>query len=86
MAELAQSEGRLQDAKKYYEQVQQISKSLYNQAEIYIRSTYDLEIKLQEQNKEAEELYRKGDIEKAKAIWEKIQTKAALQPLVLDLQ
>lgn len=77
-------QGKLKESKEYYEKVYQISKSLYGQAEDYVRACLQQQKGLNESSKLAMNYYKEGQTDKAKGIWEKIIAEA--KPLPLNLE
>lgn len=77
-------QGKLKESKEYYEKVYQISKSLYEQAEDYVRACLQQQKGLNESYKLAMDYYKEGQRDKAKGMWEKIIAEAKPLPLTLE--
>ena len=78
-------EGNLEEAKEYYTRIFNLGNSLYKQTESYILSCLKQEEALKSDSRAASEHYRKGDIEKAKELWQKVIDDAEVRPLELKL-
>ena len=85
MAQVSQKNGDLAASKTYYAKFLRASNSLYSQAESYVKSCIAQKTELKEYAREAQEYYDKGDVDAAKALWEKIETEASIKPLVLEI-
>jgi len=85
LAEKAENAGDLQEAKKYYGKVSSIGRAAYKRAEVYLKETYSKADELKKEDKLAEEYYQKGDLDKAKKIWQNIKERAKLKPLTVDV-
>ena len=84
LAEKAHQEGRLEDAKKYYNTILRIGNSLYQEAREYIRERIALESTIGGPGGLAPAYCNTDRIEKAKAVWHGIISKAEVVPLKMD--
>jgi hemolysin activation/secretion protein len=84
LAQISQREGRLDQAKDLYVQISQLSKSLYQQTEEYVRHCIESEKGLQAKHKSALAYYREGKFQDAKKLWQEIVSGAETKPLNLE--
>lgn len=77
-------QAKFSEAKKYYENIDSLSKSLYNQTEDYVRSVSDHNIKVKEKINLAAKDFEAGDTQEAKKIWQEIIAETNIKPLVLE--
>jgi hypothetical protein len=80
LAEIAQKEGRLEEAKKCYKRIAQTGKMMYNEADEYVRGRIELEKKLKQYDQLAKAYYKEGRLEEAKELWEKVIVEAKVEP------
>lgn len=85
LAERAQKEGNLEEAKDYYKKIKDMSESLFAQTENYLKKCKEQEIELEKSNKLAMKYYKEGDLEKAKELWQQVKEGAKVKPLTFDL-
>ena len=83
LARLYYDEGKLKESEALYKGIDELSKSLYQQAEGYVRACAAIEKKLKEENKTALAAYNEGRIDDARRIWGKIIEDAKFKPLTL---
>ena len=83
-AKLANKERRFQDAKELYLKIVQISKSLYRQAEDYVRACYERQEELKNYRRLAWISYKEGHFFYAKELWQKVIDEAKFQPLLFS--
>lgn len=80
----AYKRGDLKKSKKFYEEVEMISRSLYQQAEDYVRTTFQQQKELREYNRLALVSYKAGKKIEAVQLWHKVLNQAKVKPLVLE--
>lgn len=86
LARTAREEKRLKDARKFYKKVAQIGKTLYNQAEEYVRACVAHEKELREKRKQALEYDKAGNLLEAKELWQSIIDTASPKPLIFEVR
>ena len=59
-----------------------MSKTLYGQAEDYVRSSETQQEELRENDKLARVYYKEGRVEEARQLWQKVAQDAKLKPLI----
>jgi len=84
-AQHSYSQGDSEEARSYYEKVIQAKESVYQQAKDYVKNCLEHQRELREYSKVALQLYREGQPERAKEIWEKIVIEAKIKPFILEL-
>jgi tetratricopeptide (TPR) repeat protein len=85
---LAQKAGEMgypKEARKYYAKAAALGNTAYRQVETYLRENYKRMQDLRTAGEEASRLYKEGDYEKAKEIWQKIKEDAKMNPLVMEI-
>jgi len=85
MARTAEENGDLKSARLYYANIERTGRNLFSQAEQYVRQTYAQREELKMTNERAMSLYREGDLDKAKQLWEKVKNDAQIKPLVFEI-
>lgn len=85
-AELAEGEGRLEDARVLYKRVRSMGDALYRQAEDYVRSLKEREDDMKCENSKAAALYEAGKLEEAREIWDRVAKGVKPAPFFLDLE
>lgn len=83
-AKAAEERGDLKEAEKEYEKVAEMGRSLYKQAEEYVRQSIEWEEELKKYCEDAEADYCRGDLDGARLLWEKIEKEAKPKPLLLE--
>jgi hemolysin activation/secretion protein len=83
-AKAAWDAGRLEEAKSLYERIDEIAKSVYQQAEDYVAILFQKEDKLGEAKKLASAKFQEGKLKEAKQLWQKIYQEAKPEPLVFE--
>jgi|GEM_PF-900830 len=83
LAERYYRQGKLKEAKKLYEKIDRVSKSLYNQAEEYVRECAAKEKELKERKLLAASAHKEGRLKEAREMWQKISDDARFKPLLL---
>ena len=86
LAENAYKKGHLEEANKYYKQIDTTGKSLYNQAEKYIKDCIAQQKKLNEYKDLALKYKQEGMLEEEKESWQKIVEEGTLKLLTLKIQ
>jgi len=84
-AQKAFKEGKLEDAKMYYDRLISVAHAAFMQTETYLKENYSLIEQLKAENKKAAEYFEQGEVDKAREIWQGIKENAKLKPLVLDI-
>lgn len=84
LAAQCQKEEKFQQAKELYQRIAEISRSLYQQAEEYVKGYVNKQKELREKCKLAKAYYEQGKTDAAKQLWQKISAEAVPQPLVLE--
>lgn len=84
MAKAAQKEGRLEESRQYYEELRDLSLSLYRQAEDYVRQFIEQEKKLREMNKTALKTFKEEKYVEAKQLWGEVVEAAVPKPVVFE--
>lgn len=77
-------EGKLKEARQMYAMAVVMGKSLYRQAEDYIKRTAAQEEELRKRSEEALALYEEGKLEEAKEMWQDIKNEARPEPLEFE--
>lgn len=86
MARKSYKEGDLKNTKKMYERTRSAIRSLYSQAEDYVRACAKQKKDLNQASKTAEQYYEEGRLEEAKELWQKIIDNAHLKTLTFQLK
>jgi hypothetical protein len=86
LADKAKSMGYPKEAKKYYSIAATVGNTVFRQVETYLKENYKHIESLRAAGEEASKLFREGDYEKAKEMWQKIIEDAKMGPLTLELQ
>lgn len=84
LAETYYKQGMLKDSQVYYEKIDQIGTSLYQQAEDYVKELILKQRELKEMNNLALVYYKEDKKKEAKALWEKMLIEAQIKPLILE--
>ncbi|MEW6101901.1 MAG: ShlB/FhaC/HecB family hemolysin secretion/activation protein [Candidatus Omnitrophota bacterium] len=84
LAESSYKEGRLKDTREYYEMISSLGRSVYLQAEDYVRAFVNKQKELHGENRLALMRYRQGWLSDAKQVWQKIIEEGKPSPLVLE--
>lgn len=79
-----EKEGKLQEAKEYYEKALLLTRSLYDQAEAYVDICFEQEEVLAEYDKQANQYYKEGRYQEAKELWEKIARGTKEQDFIVE--
>ena len=77
-------QGRLKESKQMYEMVAKMSKSLYGQAEKYVRECGIHEKELEKKSEEARLAYKDGKLDESKKMWEEIAKESTPRPLSFE--
>lgn len=85
LAQKAEELGYPKEAKKYYAKAATLGNMAYRQVETYLKENYKRVWDLRKMGDEAKGLYREGNYEKAKEIWQKIKEDAKMNPLVMEI-
>lgn len=85
LADKAFEMGHPKEAKKYYTIAATTGNMVFRQVETYLRENYKRLEELRAAGDEASKLFREGDYEKAKDMWQKIIEDAKMGPLVLEI-
>lgn len=83
-ARVAYKNNRLEEARKYYQKLEKVSESFYEQTCNYIKDSYQQREKLYSYEQVAVRYFADQEYEKAKAVWEKVLEEAVVEPLVLQ--
>ncbi len=84
LANLYYQEKKFKPAKDYYEKINLLGSSLYQQAEEYVRSCLACQKALRERDNFALACFKEGKLGEAKNLWKKNIAEAVLKPLVLE--
>lgn len=84
LAQDLRKQGDLTQARQIYAKVSETGRSVYQQAEDYVRSYVSLYKSLAGYRKQAVEYHRHGRLQQAKEMWQKLADEAAQKPLVLQ--
>ena len=77
-------QGRLKESKQMYEIVTKMGKSLYGQAEKYVRECNLHERELESKSEEAALAYRDGKLDESRRMWESIVKESTPRPLSFE--
>ena len=77
-------QGRLKESRELYAMVINMSKSLYKQAEIYVKECKLHEDSLDKKSLEAMVVYKEGKLIEARKLWEEVSKESRPRPLVFD--
>lgn len=84
LAQICYQQGRLKESKELYERIARISKSLYSQAEEYVKEGISKQKELQECYKLALKYHKERKFTEAKNLWQKIIEEAKPKILILE--
>ena len=84
LAESLHNQGRLKESKEMYEIVANMSKSLYNQAEKYVRECRIHEEDLEKKSEAAVLAYKDGKLSESKKAWEAVVKESVPRPLSFE--
>lgn len=84
LADDLERQGKLEESKRTYEIVANIGRSLYKQAEEYVRGCNIHEEELEKRSEEAMLAYKEGKLEESRKLWEGIASESAPRPLSFE--
>jgi len=84
LAESYYRQGELEKSRQCYEKVIQVGRSLYMQAEEYVRGCLALQKELRDRHALAVVNYQQGNLAKAKELWQEIIDEAKPQQLIFE--
>lgn len=84
LAQNLHSQGRLKESRQMYAVVANMSKSLYRQAEKYVKECKDHEEELEKKSQVALLAYREGKLSESKKDWEELLKESVPRPLVFE--
>jgi hypothetical protein len=76
MAHLAEEQGRFEESKQIYTDIVMAGQMMYEEAAQFIRTQVKFEETLQQYSVQADEYFKKGELIKARQLWEKILEEA----------
>lgn len=85
LAEKAMDMGHPKEARKYYKAASALGNDVFRQVETYLKENYKHMQSLRTASDEASKLFREGDYEKAKEMWQKIIEDAKMSPLTVEV-
>jgi hemolysin activation/secretion protein len=85
LAEKAQEMGYPKEAKRYYAAAAALGNNVFRQVETYLKENHKHLQSLRAASDEASRLFREGEYEKSKEMWQKVIEDAKISPLKLEM-